>query len=119
MPGNRALRVAEQIKKEISRVIREEIKDPRIAAITSVTGVDVSRDLRHASVYVSIYDESGKQEETLQTLHRAAGFIRTEIGRRIRLRHTPEITFYHDHSMEYGARIDRVLKKIHSENDDA
>lgn len=115
MSETRTRRVAEQIKKEISQIISAEIKDPRVASITSVTEVQVSGDLRYASVYVSIYGSPEEKRETMQTLHRAAGFIRGEIGRRIRLRHIPEINFHQDRSLDYGARIERVLKSLHGE----
>jgi ribosome-binding factor A len=115
MSENRVRRVAEQIKKDISRIIRSEIKDPRIAGLTSVTEVQLTRDLRYASVYVSIYGSDAEKEETLQTLSRASGFIRAEVGKVVRLRYTPEINFYLDNSMEYGAHIDKVLKSLKSE----
>lgn len=113
MSLNRARRVAGEMKKEISRILAREIKDPRITALTSVTGVDLTRDLRHATVYVSIYGSEAEKEKTMQTLLRAAGFIRSEIGRRIRLRYAPEIQFAEDRSLEYGAHIERVLKTLH------
>ncbi len=121
MSENRVRRVAEQIKKDVSQIIVAEIKDPRIAGMTSVTDVELSKDLRHASVYVSIYGSEVEREETLQTLARASGFVRTEIGRRIRLRYTPEINFFLDTSIEYGAYIESVLKSLKEEenrNDD-
>jgi ribosome-binding factor A len=115
MSENRVRRVAEQIKKDVSQIIGAQIKDPRIAGITSVTEVQLTRDLRYASVYVSIYGSDVEKEETLQTLIRASGFIRSEVGRRIRLRYTPEINFFLDNSIEYGARIDSVIKSLKKE----
>ena len=115
MSLNRVRRVAGEMKKEISRILAREIKDPRIAALTSVTGVDLSRDLRHATVYVSIYGSEAEKEKTMQVLLRAEGFIRSEIGRRIRLRYAPEIHFAEDRSLEYGAHIDKVLKSLHKD----
>ncbi len=115
MSENRVRRVAEQIKKDVSSIIGSEIKDPRVAGLTSVTEVKLTRDLRHASVYVSIYGSAFEKEETLQTLIRASGFIRSEIGRKIRLRHTPEINFFLDNSIEYGAHIDSVIKSLKKE----
>ncbi len=115
MSENRVRRVAEQIKKDVSYIIGAEIKDPRVAEITSVTDVELTRDLRYASVYVSIYGTEMEKEETLQTLARASGFIRSEIGRRVRLRYTPEISFYLDTSIEYGAYIESVLKSLKKE----
>jgi len=115
MSENRVRRVAEQIKKDVSQIIVAEIKDPRIAGMTSVTDVELSKDLRHASVYVSVYGSETEREETLQTLARASGFVRSEIGRRIRLRYTPEINFFLDTSIEYGAYIESVLKSLKEE----
>lgn len=115
MSENRVRRVAEQIKKDVSQIIGAQIKDPRIAGITSVTEVQLTRDLRYASVYVSIYGNDVEKEETLQTLMRASGFIRSEVGRRIRLRYTPEINFFLDNSIEYGTRIDSVIKSLKKE----
>jgi ribosome-binding factor A len=107
-------RVAGQIKKEISDIIRDEIKDPRVTnAITTITDVQVSRDLSHAWVYFSVLrDNDDEKEIIIQALDKASGFIRTEVGKRIRLRHIPEIHFVFDQSIEYGAHIDKVLKKI-------
>lgn len=115
MSENRIRRVAEQIKKDVSQIISSEIKDPRVSGITSVTEVQLSRDLRYASVYVSIYGSELEREETLQVLVRASGFVRSEIGRRIRLRYTPEINFYLDDSIAYGAHIDSVIKSLKKE----
>lgn len=117
MSETRARKVGEQIKKEVSQIIGGELKDPRLSAMISVTGVQVTRDLRHASIYVSIFGPDGEREQTLQALHRATGFVRTEIGRRIRLRFVPEITFHLDSSLEYGAHIERVLKDIHGDGE--
>jgi ribosome-binding factor A len=117
MSETRARRVAEQIKKEVSMIINREIKDPRVASLISVTGVQVSRDLHYATVYVSVYGNEEEKRETFLTLSRATGFIRSEIGKRIRLRRTPEITFQQDNSLEYGARIEQVLKTLDQEKD--
>ncbi len=118
MTENRVRRVAEQIKKDIGGIINYEIKDPGMAGITSVTDVKLSKDLRHAVVYISIYGSDSDKEETLEVLNRAAGFIRTEIGKRIRLRHTPEINFHLDNSIEYGAYIESVIKSLKEEEND-
>lgn len=115
MSENRVRRVAGQIKKDVSQIIGAQIKDPRIAGITSVTEVQLSKDLRYASIYISIYGSDTDKEETLQTLSRAAGFIRSEIGRRIRLRYIPEINFFLDNSIEYGAHIDSVIESLKKE----
>ncbi len=118
MSETRARRVADQIKKEVSQIIREELKDPRVAAITSVTEVVVTRDLRYARIYISIYGEPEQQQQTYQVLTRAAGFFRSEIGKRIRLRYAPELTFHLDRSLEYGNHIEQVLKSISDQKED-
>jgi len=113
MSYQRARRVAEEIKKEISDIIMTEIKDPRITGLISVTSVRVSDDIRHAKVFVSIYgcDETEK-EETFATLKNASGYVRREIGNRIRLRYTPEIMFLLDESIEHGINISKLLKEV-------
>jgi ribosome-binding factor A len=108
-------RVGEQIKKEISGLIQTELKDPRIGFIT-VTGVDVTNDLSLARVYLSILGSEEQKEETLHAIGRAKGFLRSELGRRIRLRHTPEIEFRFDHSIEYGSRIEGLLQQINRDS---
>ncbi|NLZ39418.1 MAG: 30S ribosome-binding factor RbfA [Firmicutes bacterium] len=113
MTEQRAYRVAEEIKREVSDIIRYDLKDPRVTGpMISVTGVDLTRDLSHAKVFVSIYGSDEEQQTTMTALNNAAGFIRSEIGKRIRLRHTPEIVFQLDHSISYGAHINDVLRKI-------
>lgn len=106
----RVQRVREEIKKEVSDIIRE-MKDPRIGFV-SVVDVEVSNDLRHAKIFVSVYGDEAAKKESLAGLEAATGYIRTEIGRRIRLRHTPEIVFRLDSSIERGARINQLLNEI-------
>lgn len=115
MSENRVRRVAEQIKKDVSQIIGAQLKDPRVANITSVTEVQLTRDLRYASVYVSIYGSDIEKEKTLQALTKASGYIRSEIGRRIRLRYVPEINFFLDNSIEYGVHIEKVIKSLKEE----
>ncbi len=119
MSNPRLERVAGQIKKEMTAILRDEIKDPRVNfLIITLTDVSVSRDLGHAWVYVSIMEDN-PQEKTLilKALENASGFIRTQIGKRIRLRHIPEIHFICDQSIEYGAHINKVLKEINKQKD--
>ena len=112
MSKQRAQRVGEEIKKEISEIIRMELKDPALGKMTSVTDAEISRDLGYARIYVSIYAPAEEQDKMLKVLEKASGFIRSELGKRIRLRHVPEIEFRLDRSMEYGAHIDGMLKKL-------
>ncbi|MFC7392591.1 30S ribosome-binding factor RbfA [Scopulibacillus cellulosilyticus] len=116
MANVRAYRVAEQIKKELSDIINNHLKDPRIGFVT-ITGVDVTGDLQQATVYITVLGDDEKKDETLNGLSKAKGFIRSEIGKRIRLRKTPDINFKFDQSIEYGNRINRLLHDLNDDED--
>jgi ribosome-binding factor A len=109
--SRRPQRLGLQIQQEISLMISRNIKDPRIGLVT-ITGVDMSPDLRHARVYVSVMGTEQQKEEGLQALNHAAGWIRHELGQRIRMRHLPEVVFRADTSLEYGEHIDSLLNKL-------
>lgn len=104
-------RVNELLKEEISDIVRREIKDPRIGFIT-ITGADVTKDLRHANVYVSVLGDDQQKSESLAILQRAAGFIRGEIGRRVHIKIVPEINFKLDTAVEHGVRIFELLQQV-------
>ena len=108
---NRMSRVDEELKKEISNIITYELKDPNITGLISVTKVKVSGDLKYAKVYVSMLNAKDNKQ-VLAALKKSAGFVRTEIAKRINLRTTPEIIFIFDDSIEYGSRIDTILKEV-------
>lgn len=108
-------RVGEQMKKELGEIIGRKIKDPRIGFVT-VTDVQVTGDLQQATVFISVLGDDEQKENTLKGLAKAKGFIRSEIGQRIRLRKTPEITFEFDESIDYGNRIDSLLYQIKEES---
>jgi ribosome-binding factor A len=110
--SHRANRVGEQMKKELGDIISRRIKDPRIGFVT-VTDVEVTGDLQQAKVFISVLGDEEQRENTLKGLAKAKGFIRTEIGQRIRLRKTPEITFEFDESVDYGNRIENLLHQLH------
>ena len=112
--SHRANRVGEQMKKELGDIIGRKIKDPRIGFVT-VTDVEVTGDLQQAKVYISVLGDEEQRENTLKGLAKAKGFIRTEIGHRIRLRKTPEIIFEWDESIDYGNRIDTLLHQLHKD----
>lgn len=112
--SDRAPRVAELIKQEISRLLQHGLKDPRIGFVT-VTDVEVTKDLRYANVYVSVLGEEKSKRDSMIGLEQATGFIRREVGKILHLRHTPEITFKVDESVEYGARINDILQHIKSD----
>ncbi|MBT2691489.1 30S ribosome-binding factor RbfA [Bacillus sp. ISL-55] len=112
--GHRVNRVGEQMKKEIGDIISRKIKDPRVGFVT-VTDVEVTGDLQQAKVYISVLGDEQQREDTLKGLAKAKGFIRTEIGQRIRLRKTPELIFEFDETMAYGNRINSLIHELHRE----
>ena len=112
----RVEKLQELIKQEMSKMLLREIKDPRIGFVT-VTDVEVTGDLREAKIYVSIMGGEEQIQSSLEGLHSALGFIRREIGRRIRLRFTPEISFALDNSLDYGEHIQKILLKIEKERE--
>ncbi|MBQ9757406.1 MAG: 30S ribosome-binding factor RbfA [Clostridia bacterium] len=113
MPAyNRIDRISEEVKRELSMIIRE-LKDPRLSkAVVSVVNVNVTKDLKFAKAFISVLGNEDVQKGAMDALKSAAGFIRKEIGHRINLRSTPEFTFVLDNSIEYGAHINEVLKNL-------
>lgn len=111
----RSQRVAEEMKREIAQILRDEVKDPRIGFVT-ITRVEVTRDLRYAKVFVSVFGEEMEKEQSLKALNNASGFVRREIGRRIKLRYTPEILFSFDQSIEHGVKISQLITKVNQES---
>lgn len=110
--GQRIERLQEQIKKEVSAIIRA-LKDPGVGFV-SVTGVELTGDMRHAKVFVSVFGGEEEKTSTLAALERARGHIRSEVGQRVRMRFTPELHFVLDSSIERGARIFELLKQVGS-----
>ncbi len=102
--------VGGMIQREISDILRN-MKDPRIGFVT-VTGVEMSDDLRNAKVFVSVLGPEEARKDTLEALEHGAAYIRREVGQRIQIRHTPELLFRYDHSLEHGAKIDRLLNDL-------
>ena len=108
---NRMNRIDEEFKKELSFIIDRDLKNPNITGMISVTKVKVSKDLHFARVYVSLLNSKSKKN-TLDGLKNSSGFIRSELAKRINLRYTPELVFELDDSLEYGDRIENILKDI-------
>jgi ribosome-binding factor A len=106
--SQRLRRVADQIQKELSGLLRTELKDPRVGMIT-LTGVEVSPDLAHAKVFFTTLGDAEALARTEAGLKRAAGFLRSELGHRLKLRVTPEVRFIHDPSVEHGARLSKLI----------
>ena len=112
MPAyNRMDRISEEVRKELSSIVRD-LKDPRIKTVVSVVNVTVTKDLKFAKAYISVFGDETTQKGVMDALKSASGFIRREIGHRINLRATPEFTFVLDNSIEYGAHINEVLKNL-------
>ena len=111
--NRRVSRVAELIKREVSQMLLNGIKDDRVGAgIISVTDVDVSGDLQHATIFVSIYGTEEAKTETMAGLKSATGYIRSELGARIRLRRTPEVIFVEDHSIVLCTKVLSLLNQL-------
>ncbi len=108
---NRLNRINEELRKEISHIISFELKNPDATGLISVTKVKVTPDLKYAKVYVSILD-SKNETKTVEALKKSAGFIRSMIAKSVNLRVTPELVFEKDDSLEYGMKIDSILKDL-------
>ena len=108
---NRLNRINEELKKEISQIISFELKNPDATGLISVTKVKITPDLKYAKVYVSLLN-SKNDNKTIEALKQSSGFIRSLIAKRINLRVTPELVFEKDDSMEYGMKIDSILKDL-------
>ncbi len=118
---SRTRRVSEQVQRELSVLIREEISDPRLGMV-SVSGVEISRDLAHAKVYFSTLGGADEAEQSLRVLSGAAGYLRRLLGQRLIMRAVPQLHFKPDHSLEQGARlsalIDKAVKSDRQDNED-
>ena len=112
----RVRKVQEFIKQEVSKMLLNELKDPRIGFVT-VTEVSVTGDLREATIYVSLFGKPEEKKQTLEALNKAKGFVRTELGKVLKIYYTPEISFKEDSSLDNGMHIDSLLKKIQNEGD--
>jgi ribosome-binding factor A len=114
--NRRVSRVSELIKREVSQMLLNGIKDDRVGTgMVSVTDVDVSGDLQHAKIYVSIYGTDEAKAETMAGLKSATGYVRSELGARVRLRRTPEVIFLEDRSIERGNKVLALLNQLNHE----
>lgn len=109
MNFDRTDRISEEVRREIDRIIREEVRDPRVGGTWSITHADVTRDLRYAKIRVSVLEEE-LRKPLLSALKSASGFIRRELGKQMRLRYTPELLFEEDDNIAYGVRIASILQ---------
>ena len=113
----RVRKIQEFIKQEVNQMLLYDLKDPHIGFVT-VTGVHVTGDLREATIYVSLFGKSWEKAKSLEALNKAKGFIRKELGQRLKIYYTLEITFEEDKSLDYGMHIEGLLKKVHDEEKD-
>lgn len=114
LPYKRSQRVSDLIREEIADIIMNKVKDPRLGFVT-VTGAKITEDLKIATIYLSILKEEEK-ETTIEMLNSAKGFIRAELAKRLKMKFIPSLTFRIDESLEYGVRIERLLKEIKKED---
>lgn len=113
MSYQRIDRISEQVRREIDRIIREELHDPRIQGTYSITRCEVTRDLSYAKIYVSVLEDENRAP-LLEALKNASGFIRRELRRSMIIRYAPELLFYSDQNIEYGIHIATLLKQVNA-----
>ena len=116
MAGNRIGRINEEIRKELSTLLRT-VKDPRVSeGMLTITRVDTTSDLRYARVYISVLDKD-QEKDVLKGLKSAGGFLRRELGRALQLRYTPELQFIADDSIQHGAHILEILRQVERQDE--
>lgn len=113
--NTRMSRINDEIFKEVSQIIRGEIKDPRVGAMTSVIRVDTTQDLKYCKIYVSVLGDAAQKESVMKGLKNASGFIRHLIAERVNLRLTPELIFKLDESAEYAVHMNQLMEEISKE----
>lgn len=116
MSYDRTARISEEIKKELSMIIKNDLKDPRLSELVTVTSVNVTKDLRYAKAFISVMGDGEAKVNSITALKSAAGFIRHEVGERVKLRYTPEFIFELDDSIEHGIHIAKILNDISETN---
>lgn len=114
----RAIRVGELVREEVALLLSKGVKDPRVGFV-SVIHVKMSSDLGYANVYISLYGSDKEKRDSLIGLKQSAGWIRRELGKRLRLRLTPEVRFFEDTTLDEVYRLDEVIKKIHRSEEEA
>lgn len=116
MNNKRINRISEEVKKVVSQLLYNGIKDPRISSMTTVTRVEVTRDLSYANIYISVLGNDDEKHNTVTGLESARGFVRKEIGRTLDLRHVPEPRFHLDESIEQAIHMSELIKKINKDS---
>ena len=114
---SRTQRVGGQIQREIAQIIQQELRDPRVGLVT-VSAVEMSKDMTHAKVFITLMNPEQDVTETIKVLKKASGFLRRELGKRIMLRVIPELHFVYDSSLDQGMRVSALLSSVAAEHDD-
>lgn len=109
---DRTSRISEEMKKEISDIIQNDIKDPRLPRLVSLVSVNVTKDLRYAKIFTSVLGNEEEKKNALSALKSAAGFIRRELGQRMQIRYIPELQFELDNSIEHGVYMSKLIKDV-------
>lgn len=115
--SQRTIRLAENIKFEINDIIRKNIKDPRIGFVT-ITSVELTGDLKHCTIFLSFLGGEKARKDGFEGLQRAKGFIRSELGKRLTIRYTPELHFKFDESLEHGSKISKILNDLNRDKNE-
>lgn len=116
MNNKRLNRISEEVKKALSAILFNGLKDPRVTSMTTITDVEVTRDLSYANIYVSVLGDKKDKEASLKGLKNAKGFIRSELGKKIDLRHVPEPIFHLDETVEHASHIAELLQQVKEED---
>ena len=111
----RIIRLNSLLKEVISEVVREDVRDPRLGALVTVTGVDITNDLHHAKVYISVIGTPDEKKQTIEALESAAGFVAIHASKKVVMRYFPALTFKLDESVDKYMSVDHLLGKIHEE----
>ncbi|EHR34434.1 30S ribosome-binding factor RbfA [Helcococcus kunzii] len=119
MDKKRIKRIESELKKEISALINTELKNPRIAPITSITEVDLTDDLQSAKIYVSVFGKEYEKKETIEALQHSIGFIKRELGKRMQLRHIPELKIILDEHIEEAMRMEKLISDVIKKDEEA
>lgn len=111
-------RIACEMKRVVSEILHDDLKDPRIPLITSVTNIKLAKDLKHAKIYISIYGDEAQKASAMVALRASVGFVRRRIGQKMTIRALPEIVFVLDESIEYGSYISERIAQLHENGDE-
>ncbi len=109
---DRTQRIAEEMRRTLSDIIRNDLKDPRIPIVTSITNIKLAKDLKYAKVFVSIYADNDEKQAAIEALKNSSGFIRRTLGQKMIIRALPELTFVLDESLEYGSYMNQKIEEL-------